>query len=116
MPRKKAKEDTPILSRPVATTPEGRENQLIAAAYDLAEERILNKTASAQEITHFLKMGSMKERLEREILAEQQKLVKAKTESLESAKRVEEYYQKAIEAMKRYSGHGSEEMDYDEDE
>lgn len=115
MPRKKAEDGTPIPSRPVATTPEGRENQLIAAAYDLAEERILNKTASAQEITHFLKMGSQKERLEREILAEQRKLVTAKTESLASAKRMEEYYQQAIEAMKRYSGHGTEEEEYDEE-
>lgn len=109
MPSAKPKKTT----MSVATTPEGRENQLIAAAYDLAEERILSKTASAQEIVHFLRMGSAKERMEREILAEQKKLVSAKTESLESAKRVEEYYQKAINAMRLYSGRGSEEDEYE---
>lgn len=114
MPRRKTEESSAVLTMPVATTPEGRENQLIAAAYDLAEERILSKTASAAEIVHFLKMGSTKERLEREILTEQRKLVTAKTESLESAKKIEEIYQNAIDAMKRYSGHIDEEIEYEE--
>lgn len=107
LPRRKAGE-THIESRVTATTPEGRENQLIAMAYDLAEQRIRNGTASAQEITHFLKMGSQKERIEREMLEEQKKLIVAKTEGFESSKRVEELYNNAIDAMRRYSGHGDE--------
>lgn len=99
---------------PTATTPEGRENQLIAMAYDLAEKRLREGTASAQEVTHFLKMGSMKERMEREMLAEQKKLLTAKTESLESSKRVEDLYSKALSAMREYSGAGVDE-DYDYD-
>lgn len=93
---------------PPALTPEARENELIAMAYDLAEERMRNKTASAQEITHFLKMGSVNARLEREILAEQKKLVTAKTDSIASSKRADEMYEKAIKALKTYSGHGGE--------
>lgn len=113
MPRKKAE---PIgfdyKNIPTATTPEGRENQLIALAYDLAEKRLREGTASAQEVTHFLKMGSSTQRMEREILGEQKKLLTAKTESLESSKRVEDLYSRALSAMREYSGAGSEE-DYD---
>lgn len=114
MPRKKAESDRQIRRIPAATTPEGRENQLIAMAYDLAEERIRNGTASAQEITHFLKMGSLKERMERDILVEQKRLISAKAESLDASKRIEEYYTKAIDAMRRYSGHGGEDSNYDD--
>lgn len=108
MPRRKADNEIHIDKRVTATTPEGRENQLIAMAYDLVEQRIQNGTASAQEITHFLKMGSQKERMEREMLEEQKKLLVAKAEQLETSKRVEELYNNAIDAMRRYSGHGDE--------
>lgn len=91
---------------PEATSAEGRENQVISAAYDLAEQRILAGTASAQEIVYFLKRGSKKERLEQEILEEQKKLVVAKTETLESDKKSEEFYTRVIDAMKLYSGNG----------
>ena len=86
-------------------TPESRENQCIALAYDRAEEQLRNGTASSQVITHFLKLGSTSGRLERDILSEQKKLVKAKTENLESAKRTEELYKNALNAMKRYGGY-----------
>lgn len=95
-----------------ALTPEARENQLIALAVDLVEQRLLDGTASSQETTHFLKLGSMKNRLEMEKLQEENRLLKAKTEALQSAKRVEELYSEAIKAMRRYSGQG----DPDEDE
>ena len=85
-------------------TPEARENQLIALATNLAEKQLREGTASSQVITHYLKMGSMKERIEREILKEQKDLIKAKTEALKSEKRVEELYSEALEAMRRYSG------------
>ena len=89
-----------------ALTPEARENQLIALAVDLVEQRLLDGTASSQETTHFLKLGSMKNRLEMEKLKEENKLLQAKTESIQSAKRVEELYTEAINAMRRYSGNG----------
>ena len=89
-----------------ATNPEAREKQLIALAVDLVEQRLLDGTASSQETTHFLKLGSMKNRLEMEKLQEENRLLKAKTESLQSTKRVEELYSEAISAMRRYSGNG----------
>lgn len=89
-----------------ALTPEARENQLISLAVDLAEKQLLEGTASSQVITHYLKLGSTKERIEKEILQEQKKLITAKTENLQSAKRIEELYKKAMDAMSLYSGHG----------
>ena len=90
-----------------ALTREARENQLIALAVDLVQQRLIDGSASSQETTHFLKLGSMKNQLEMEKLREENKLLKAKTESIQSAKRVEELYAEAINAMRRYSGNRS---------
>jgi hypothetical protein len=95
--------------RPPATTPEARENQMISLAIDLVEKRLINGTASSQETTHFLKLGSTKERLEKEILEKQKDLITAKTEAIQSTKRIEELYTNALNAMRSYSGNrGSE--------
>lgn len=90
--------------KPPARTPEGREEQLIALAINLAEKQLEEGTASAQVITHYLKLASTRERLEKEKLAHENELLKAKTESLKSMARVEELYANAINAMKTYSG------------
>lgn len=92
-------------SRP-ALTPEARENQMIALAVDLAEQQLRDGTASSQVITHYLKLGSTKERIEKEILTKQKELITAKTESLKSAKKVEELYASALDAMREYGGGG----------
>ena len=101
----------PKRRRPPAKTPEGREAQLIALAVDLAEKQLSDGTASSQVISHYLKLGSSKEKIEKEILLEQRKLIKAKTEALESAKRVEELYTEAMKAMRSYAGVRSGEDD-----
>jgi hypothetical protein len=101
-----------------ATTPEGRENQLISLASDLAEKQLANGTASAQVITHFLKLGSTRERLEQERLQRENLLLSAKVDQLASSKRIEELYEQALGAMKTYTGQdvgGYEEDDYYED-
>lgn len=92
-------------SRP-ALSPEARENQMIALAMDLAEQQLRDGTASSQLITEFVKRGSTKARLEKEILAEQKELLVAKTEALQSQKRVEELYAEALKAMRNYNGQG----------
>lgn len=106
MARVKAPSSTTTKRAPrPATTPEAKENQMISLAFDLVEQRLLDGTASSQETTHFLKLASAKARLEKEKLELENELIKAKTESLQSAKRIEELYADAINAMKRYSGH-----------
>ena len=104
MPRYKSSGDGPAKKRRPATNPEARENQLIALAVDLAEKQLMEGTASSQVITHYLKLGSTKERIEKEILEKQKDLLEAKAEALRSAKRVEELYSNAIEAFQIYRG------------
>lgn len=100
--------ESPKRMRP-ALTPDARENQLISLAMDLVERRLLEGTASSQETTHFLKLASSKERLEKEKLENQNELLKAQAEAVKSAQHGEEIYSKALDAMRRYSGHGDSE-------
>lgn len=104
--------DTDDNMRP-ALTPEARENQLIYLATNLAEQQLKDGTASSQVITHYLKLGSTKEKLEKEILEKQKDLISAKTEALQSAKHIEELYEEAVAAMSRYNGHYEEVSDED---
>lgn len=87
-----------------ATTPEGREQQLVGDALDLAERQLRNGTASSQVITHFLKAGSTREELEHERLRHENELTRVKIEALERQERIEELYVDAIKAMRIYSG------------
>lgn len=89
-----------------ALSPEARENQLISLAMDLAEQQIRDGTASSQLITEFVKRGSTKARLEKEILEEQKGLIEAKIQAMQSAQRIEELYAKAMDAFRSYSGQG----------
>lgn len=109
--------ETPQKSRRPATTPEARENQLIALAVDLVEKQLVEGTASSQVITHYLKLGSSRERLEQVRLEGENKLIEAKIESMASAARVEEMYKDAILAMRSYTGQDveSEDDEYEED-
>lgn len=99
-----------------ATTPEARENQMVALAHDLAEKQLRNGTASSQVISHYLKLGSSREKLEQERLAMEVDLLGAKKEMMESAKRVEELYGKALDAMRSYAGHEPLELEHDYDD
>ena len=85
-------------------------------AVDLAEKQLIEGTASSQVITHYLKLGSTKEKIEREILEKQKELIEAKTENLQSPKRIEELYTNAINAMKNYSGQTNNDSEEDEDD
>ena len=96
-----------------ALSPEARENQMISLAVNSAEEQLRNGTASSQIICHYLKLASTREQLEKEKLERENELLRAQTESLQSAKRVEELYSKALSAMKNYSGHTEDDEDED---
>jgi len=104
MANHKKTEPGPPSRRPPATTPEGRENQLIASAVDLAEKQMREGTASSQIITHYLKLGSTREQLEQQRLAQENKLLQAKIDAMASVKRVEELYETALNAMRSYAG------------
>ena len=90
-----------------AITPEAREKQLGALAYDVAEQQLRDGTASSQVITHFLKAVSQRERLEHELKMKELELMAAKTEQIKSTKRSEELMEEAIKAFRNYSGNGT---------
>ena len=116
MPKQKISNTERHRKMPPARTPEARENQMISLAIELAEKQLMEGTASSQVITHFLKLGSTKEKIEKEILEKQKDLITAKTEALQSHKKIEELYGDALNAMRRYSGSVTTEQDYDEDD
>ncbi|MET0785494.1 MAG: hypothetical protein ABWY25_02155 [Paenisporosarcina sp.] len=97
-----------------ATTPEGKENQLISLAADLAEKQLISGTASSQVITHFLKLASTREKLEQERLQRENLLLSAKIDQIASGKRIEELYETALNAMRAYAGQEVDQYD-DED-
>ena len=105
-----------IKTRPPEMSPEARESRMVALAIDLAEEQLRNGTASSQVITHYLKLGSTKERIEKEILEKQKELIMAKTESINSQKRSEELYEKAVRAFAVYSGNASKRVEEDDED
>ena len=104
MPRRKIPSEAPVARRPPATTPEGREAQLVSLAVDLVERRLIDGTATSAEVVHVLKLGSERERLERDKLARENELLKAKQENLEAMKRSEAVYEEALQAFRSYRG------------
>ena len=92
--------------QPVPITDDARENYMINLAMDLVEQRLRDGSATSQETTHFLKLGSTEARIKKRILEEEEKLTKAKTDNLRMQENVERLIGDAIDAMKRYSGHG----------
>lgn len=90
--------------RPPAKTVEGRENQMIALAVDLAEKQLVEGTASSQIVSHYLKLATTKARVELEIAEKQRDLIVAKTESLRSNEEIKELYTQAMSAFRQYAG------------
>lgn len=114
MPPKKRTDSENSPRRRPATTPEAREQQMIALADKLAEKQLREGTASAQVITHYLKLGTSREVLEQEKLRKENLLREAQIEQMASAARIEELYKEALSAMKAYGGH-AQEVDHPDD-
>lgn len=87
-----------------ALSPEARETQMISLATDLAEKQLIEGTASSQLITHYLKLGTMREQLELERLRHENELLKAKTTAIQESADTKALYEEALEAMKKYKG------------
>lgn len=93
--------------------PEERENQMILLAMNEVEDRIKNHTATSQELTHFLKLATVRERLEKKKLEVETELLAAKVELAKSQKRYDELVENALGAMKKYNGYDDEDYDLD---
>lgn len=113
-----AEEQSKMLSRKSrrrpAKTPEGREHQLINLATDLVEQRMRDGTATAQEVVHFLKLGSSREQLEQERLRADSELKLQKVKLMEQGENLEALYKEAMASMKQYSGHEVKGEDYED--
>lgn len=90
---------------PTARTPEARELQLAALAYDLAEKQFRDGTASSQVTVHFLKVGSSREKQELEKLRQDTLLAEAKVKDLANVEEMKKLYVEAMDAMRGYAGH-----------
>lgn len=86
-----------------ARTIEQRERQLVDLAVELAEQQLIEGTASPSVITHYLKLASSREKLEQTRLANENELLKARVKALEAAERTEVMYKEAIEAIRSYA-------------
>lgn len=99
-----------------ALTPEAREKQMVALAVDLAEKQLIEGTASSQVITHYLKLGTERERLEREKLERENELLRAKAQAVQDTQSQKELYAEALAAFRTYSGQsGGTDNDEDDD-
>lgn len=98
-----------------ATTPEERENQLIEAATDLAEKQLRDGSASAQVVTHFLKLGSSREKLEQERIRNENDLLVTKREVLDAQQQMGTLIEDALAAMRKYQGVNKMERDDEDD-
>lgn len=104
------KKDTKKIKRQrPSMTPEGRNEQIIAAAVNLAEQKILDGTASSQIICHYLKMASEREKKELIKLDAENELLKAKKKAIDSEGELASLYNDVIKAMKKYTGNKNDE-------
>lgn len=104
MGRRKVSADEPRRQLRPAVSQEARVAQLVSLAYDRVEQRLLDGTASGQEITALIKLGSEKTKLEQEKLKHETEVLKSKKEVLDAAKRTDEMYEKAMAVMRSYVG------------
>lgn len=104
MARRRTSSVEPLKTLRPATSQEARVAQLVSLAYDRVEQRLLDGTASGQEITALIKLGSEKTKLEQEKLRHETEVLKSKKEVLDAAKRTDEMYDKAMAAMRTYVG------------
>ena len=107
-PKRNAPGEMTAASARPASTPEAQEQYMINLAMTLVEKRLREGTASSAETTHFLKLATMKADLEKEKLKEENKLLRAKTETLEAAKDSKEMYENVLRAMNKYNGVGED--------
>lgn len=102
--------------RPQASSPEIQETRMVNYAMQLAEKQLIEGTASPSVITHFLKIGSMRERKELERLENENKLLAARADIIESTKRSEELFVEAMKVFSLYNGTSRQNDEEDDDD
>lgn len=100
--------------RPVPKTPEGREIVLQALAFDLAEKRLIDGSASSAEIVYLLKSSTTRERLEIKRLENENLLALAKVEQIRAQQGQSEMMEQALQAFSTYSPSDAGLEDFDD--
>ena len=102
----KQTESNKRLRHRLARTPEERDNQMINLAIEKVEERMLTGKASSQEYVHYLRLAATREtaQLEKEKLALELELVKAKTDALKASSANDVLYRRVVSALGEYRG------------
>lgn len=103
-PRKDDYVEEPVFQRPPATTPQARENQLIVLATDLVEKQLIDGTVSSQVLTHYLKLATAKENLERKKLIAENALLEARVKSIAAEGDIKVLLENALDAFRGYQG------------
>lgn len=98
-----------------AKTVEGRENQLINLAVNLAEEKLKNGTASSQIICTLLNLATTKARLELEKIRSDVQVAEARVKQIQDQETSKDLYAQALQAFRSYQGASMEEDYEDED-
>lgn len=98
----KKKSEVEKLRPAPSSDPKSREQQLVNQAMNLAEKQLLDGTAAPSVINHFLKIGSTREFIERDILEKQAQLIEAKASTIAKDREAGEVAKAAIEAMRNY--------------
>ena len=104
MASKPPPEDNSSLRRPLAETPEDRNQQMISYADELAEKQLREGTASAMVITHYLKMGTAEHQLQLRKLENESLRLQAQVAEMESRARADDMMAEVLSAVKRYAG------------
>lgn len=91
---------------PPARTRDRRVQQLVGLAENLVEERLREGTASPTEVTAVLRYGSQSEVANIDRIKAQTQYLLAQKAKAESETVREEMFQRAMDAMSRYSGQG----------
>lgn len=108
MPRR-AKFDKPIDSSfPPVKSSEAREEQLTSLAMDVAEKQMREGTASPLVISHFLKLGTARAKLESERIRKESELATAKTQLLGQQEDIGKLVKEVKQMLVEYSPTQSE--------
>lgn len=106
------KDANPMGNGKPATTPQGLENSMIALAYQVVEKKMLSGTASSQEVVHFLKLGTEREKLERQKLENENALAQARVEQISNASQLEDLLNTALAAFRGYQPSSESDIEY----
>lgn len=85
---------------------EQQENRLVAHAMDAAEKRFDEGTASSQLIVHYLKLGTVREKLQLERMQNENLLLQAKIKAIEATQQKDVIFESVLSALKKYNRFG----------